>query len=200
MKQKKFYHIIAIFIFVFSTIYFLGCYTTFKHPKLAKMAEPDSTGFYHNGDVTFNDDCSSCHAQVTPYAEHSTDMYNDPLYNENYEWNYYFVTPWWYDEYYYYETQPVRNNDNLDPTQRRDFDRRETTEAPRAGAGIPDPSRPSLSKTRNDNPPTNSTNQQRHERRESVSTNKDNLKKPAAPASTGNSVEQKKEEKKKKEN
>lgn len=152
---------------VFFYMLFSQCYTTFQHPTV--YVPVDSTTYYEQ-EVTFADDCSQCHSDEKSKIENQNDIYAEPLYQQNYMWNYYFVTPWWYDPYYYSGTTPATaEDDNLPPTQRRDFDRRNTSPMPSYGA--PAPSSPTLSKPRSGSSRRSASapQQKRNERRQSVS-------------------------------
>ena len=124
--MKKFYFHSPIILLAGIVFYFLfsQCYTTFQHPIV--YVPVDSTSYYEQ-EVTFADDCSQCHEDQKKYIEHETDIYADPVYQQNYSWNYYYMTPWWYDPYYYYgDNNAMADDDQLAPTQRRDFGRRDT--------------------------------------------------------------------------
>ena len=164
MKHKTFYSpfflLISILLFSFS----ISCYTSFNHPVV--YLEADSTGFCQPVEVTLIDDCSGCHNQEDIYAESYSNLYNDPVYDESYDWNYYFVTPWWVEESYYYEEQAPENNEELRP-QRRGFDRGGADQAPRYGT--PSPSRPTLAKPASDTPTYSKPKPpKRNQRRQSV--------------------------------
>ncbi|HDP97812.1 MAG TPA: hypothetical protein ENN22_01345 [bacterium] len=154
------------------------CHTTFKHPQV--FFEADSTGYYHVEEVTYISDCSRCHEQQVSYAEHQNDIYQSTVYQDKYNWNYFFMTPWWFDDYYYYESRAMTDNNSLEPTQRREFDRRSSSDSARPGQGTPDPSRPSLSKQRSDNPASTST-PQRQDRRGAVSNPSSGQKESTTP-------------------
>ena len=181
MKPKFIYlpllFIVGIIVF-FSM--FLNCYTSFTHPTVYIETE-DSTGYIQTEEVTLIEDCSACHEQESPYVESYSNTYNDPIYEDNYDWNYYFVTPWWFDESYYYDEPRLKTNQNrLEPTQRRGFDRRDTTPMPRNSA--PRVDRPSLAKPGSDNNNISSPAplpNKRHERRQTVT--RDNVK-PSEPS------------------
>jgi len=195
MKKKIVYTPVFILAVVILYSLSLQCYTTFNHPKV--FVDADSTGYFHGEDVSLIDDCSSCHQQEEPYAMRESDIYDDQIYQDHYNWNYYYVTPWWFDEDYYYNSQPIRNTDSLEPTRRRDFGRRDPLNDIRPGTGSPNSSRPSLSKPQTDDtsPSTNPT--ARSERRSSVS-DKNKTKKSSAPKPKRVSREKKVEKKKKK--
>jgi len=194
--MKKIYSYSPIFFMAAIVFYvlFSQCYTTFQHPIV--YVPVDSTTYYEQ-EVTFADDCSQCHEDQKKYVENETDIYADPVYEQNYNWNYYYITPWWYDPYYYYgDNRPMAGEDQLEPTQRRDFGRRDTGPGPTYAA--PAPSSSSLSKSRTNNSSNNSSNYsppKRSERRQSVSTP---AKKSQPPASAPKRVSRTKEKKKEK--
>ena len=194
--MKKIFSYSPIFILIIFILFSLSiqCYTSFQHPKV--LVEADSAGYYYEEEITFADDCSSCHEQNTQYSENYSDIYDDPIYDESYNWNYYFVTPWWYDAYYY-EAQPVPSADDLAPTQRRDFDRRESSDGTRYAA--PSPSRPSLAKPKSESSSSsNSTPPRRHERRNKITNTPNKSKQSATPAPNRVSKKESKSKKKKK--
>ncbi len=116
-KQKFIFLLLSIIIILF----WGSCYTTFKHPEIYSAS--DSTGVYHSQEISFIEDCSSCHEQNNPINDTHLQVYDYPLYEDNYNWQYYYVMPWWVDEYYH-GSQRAESKDILQPTQRRDFDRR----------------------------------------------------------------------------
>ncbi len=179
--MKKIYFDFSLVLLAGIVFYFLfsQCYTTFQHPVV--YVPVDSTTYYEQ-EVTFADDCSQCHEEKQEYVENTTDIYADPVYQQNYNWNYYFVTPWWYDPYYYSgNNQAVGGDEQLAPTQRRDFDRRETPPGPNYAA--PAASSPSLAKPRSSNSSNRSTNASPPKRTPRRSTISSPTKKsqPAAP-------------------
>jgi hypothetical protein len=77
-----------------------GCYTVLRHPAPLDMAEDG----YENG---YSDQraCADCHADADLY--HYTDPHNAAWYNTYpAPWAYYYDTPWWYDDYWYYPSEP----------------------------------------------------------------------------------------------
>ncbi|NOZ60059.1 MAG: hypothetical protein GXO74_00105 [Calditrichaeota bacterium] len=177
--MKKIYLHSPIIFMVAILFYFLfsQCYTTFQHPTV--YVPVDSTSYYAQ-EVTFADDCSQCHEDQKKYVENETDIYADPIYEQNSDWNYYYMTPWWYDPYYYSgDSRTAVGDDQLAPTQRRDFDRRQ--KAPGPNYATPASSSPALSKSRSSGSSNNSSPSKRRERRHSVSTPAKKSQ-PAAPA------------------
>lgn len=122
MKKKKLtrhlFFILGVLLF-FAT---MQCYTTFKHPKI--YSDTDSTGVYHSEEVSFMDDCSACHEQNDPLIDPHLQIYDYPVYEQNYSWQYYYAIPWWVDEYYYEERDQSETNASLPAPARRGFDRR----------------------------------------------------------------------------
>ena len=109
-----------------------GCYTTFNHPPIYSYG--DSTDVYLADEVTFLDDCSSCHERDLAIEDTHHQLYDAPAYTDDYSWQYYYVTPWWIDEYYYLEEAQDNADSQLPATQRRGFDRREVPTSPSAAA------------------------------------------------------------------
>ena len=164
MKNKMIY---LALLFISLLIFFslsLNCYTTFQHPKVYIETE-DSTGVVETEEVTLMEDCSACHEQESPYVESYSNSYDDPVYEENYNWNYYFVTPWWFDDTYYYDEPRLKvEKDRLEPTQRRGMDRRGSAPMPRNTA--PRTDRPSLAKPGSDSNNSPAPAPQPHKRKE----------------------------------
>jgi len=181
MKWRIF-HIPILFLIIYGFIsLFSSCYTTFKHPAVYAEME-DSTGYFHNEkEIALIEDCSSCHEQESPYVQYDNDTYNDPVYEDNYNWNYYFVTPWWLDESYYYDEPRVKTNQNqLEPTRRRTTDRRDSAPMPRYGT--PRTDRPALAKPGSKSGTSSAPPQQPHkrnERRQTVTRDKVKTDKPS---------------------
>ncbi len=178
MKRKFIYTPIFLGLFIISLSVSMQCYTSFNHPTV--YVEADSAGYYYEQEVTFYDDCSSCHEQETPYVESSSDIYNDPVYNESYNWNYFFMTPWWFDEYYYYNEMPNQNDNYLEPPRKRDFGRRsDSADSPRYGT--PSPSSPVMAKPKSDDANRSSSPpRKRPSRRQDIS--REDLKPKTNPA------------------
>ncbi len=183
MKFKS----ILLPLFFLTTALFLmnsmSCYTTFKHPPVYTEME-DSTGYYHTEEeIALIDDCSSCHEQESPYVEYYDDNYNDPVYDDDYNWNYYFVTPWWFDEGYYYDEPRLKTTQSrIEPTQRRTTDRRDSAPMPRYTS--PRTDRPALAKPSSDSGRSSVPAPQPHkrnERRQTVTRDKVKTNKPATP-------------------
>ena len=184
------FSVLVFLLFVIS----IRCYTTFKHPQV--YSSSDSTDVYHSQEISFIDDCSSCHEQHNPINDPHLQVYDYPLYEENYSWQYYYVIPWWIDEYYYEENQELRSGDKLSAPQRRNFDRREISPSPATAS--PNASGASLSKpSSNEAAPETSTQPQpkkRHERRQSI-----NRESSKSEESTPTTPTRKKKEKENKE-
>jgi len=166
--------------------FFVQCYTTLRHPEVT--APRENSEFVHNGEVTFMDDCSSCHDQSATVAEPYQELYYSTDYEQDYNWEYYFVLPWWIDEYYYYESLPAAGNDPVHPPERRGFERGEIGGTP--SYSTPNMSQPALSKT-----PTTESNPsepaKRHERRDSAT----DQNKESTKSTTPEPVREKKEKK-----
>ena len=198
MKPKS----LLLPLFCLSTISFLlmsmSCYTTFTHPPVYTEME-DSTGYYHTEEeIALIDDCSSCHEQESPYVESYDDTYIDPVYEEDYNWNYYFVTPWWFDESYYYDEPRLKKAQNrIEPTQRRTTDRRDTAPMPRYGSSRADS--PVLAKPSSGSGNSSAPAPQPHKRNDRRQTvTRDNVKvnKPSTPPPKRTTRESSKEESK----
>ncbi len=182
---------VAVVLLFFIIIFWVRCYTTFKHPEIYSTS--DSTNVYYHEEITFIEDCSSCHEQNDPINDTHLQVYDYPLYQENYNWQYYYVIPWWIDEYYYQE-QPVSSEEKLPAPQRRDFDRRGMS--PSVTTESPNPPGISLSKpaTTDSTPgasPPPSKSPKRPKRREVIV--KEN---PGSQTSTTTTTSQEKKEKK----
>jgi len=166
MKQLKNTTIIFLSLVLLFLLAFVQCYTTFKHPEIYSAS--DSTGVYHSQEISFIEDCSSCHEQNNPINDAHLQVYDYPLYEDNYNWQYYYVMPWWVDEYYYGDQQ-TESKDILQPTQRRDFDRRDlpatsATSSPGvSGATLSKPSATSDSSTPASSEPKDKKRQERRE-------------------------------------
>jgi len=173
------------------------CYTTFKHPEISSDA--DSTSVYHSQQISFVEDCSSCHVQNDPINDAHLQVYDYPLYQENYSWQYYYVIPWWVDEYYY-EDHQAESGATLPPTQRRDFDRRgipATPATPSPAASGATLSKPAATGESSTAPSPQPTQQKRNERRGEV--NRDESKSQGtttAPTRSKKETKETKEEKK----
>lgn len=197
MNKKILIQPIFIVIVILILSLSMGCYTTFNHPKLDSYA--DSTGTYHYEGITFLDDCSSCHEQNTQINDAHLQVYDYPVYEENYNWQYYFVIPWWYDQYYYEDERQADANDRLPAPQRRDFDRREIPPSP--ATALPGASGSSLAKpSTSESTPAESPQpepKKRHERRQ-VTTGESSKSEKATTASPTRKEREKKETKKEK--
>jgi len=196
MKLKLIFSFLLLISFAIISSISLNCYTTFQHPTVY-IEEDDSTGFYHAEEVSLIDDCSACHEQKSPYVESYSETYNDEIYEENYNWNYYFVTPWWFDESYYYDEPRLQVEKNrLEPTQRRDFDRRGSAPMPRNT--MPRTDRPSLAKPSSNNSSSSSTTasqpKQRNERRQTIAPGNSKPNRSLAPPAKRESRESSKKE------
>lgn len=191
MKQIKNTRIIFSILGLFVFFTFVQCYTTFKHPEIYSAS--DSTGVYHSQEISFIEDCSSCHEQSNPLKDAHLQVYNYPQYEENYNWQYYYVMPWWVDEYYY-GSQPAESKELLQPTQRRDFDRRglpATSATASPGVSGATLSKPTSTSESSPAATTQPEEKKRQERREVV--NKDGSK--SQQSTTTTPTRTKKEEK-----
>jgi len=144
----------------------------------------DSTGYYHTEEeIALIDDCSSCHEQESPYVEYYDDTYNDPVYEDDYSWNYYFVTPWWFNETYYYDEPRLKTaKDRIEPTRRRTTDRRGSAPMPRytsPRSASPVLAKPSTDRGRSSVPAPQP--HKRNERRQTVTQDKVKTSKPTTP-------------------
>lgn len=175
----------------------MQCYTTFKHPKI--YSDSDSTGVYLSDEVTFIDDCSACHEQNNFLIDSHLQVYDYPIYEENYSWQYYYAIPWWVDEYYYEARTQNEQNASLPAPPRRDFDRRKIPPSPAtslSGVSGGSLSKPSSEKS---TAPTSSqpTPTKRNERRQ-VSTKDSNSKDSTGAGPARVKREEKKTKKEKK--
>ncbi|MCX6152301.1 MAG: hypothetical protein NTX22_17380 [Ignavibacteriales bacterium] len=102
----------AKFLFVIIIITFLslitGCYTILVHPSIENT---DENGYTYENNVTFYDDCSSCHKDIAPrnivtpeilkthpsYSNFSYYDLNEDYYSDSYfgNYGYYYNYPWW---------------------------------------------------------------------------------------------------------
>jgi hypothetical protein len=198
MKQIKITRLIFSVLGLLLLFSIFQCYTTFKHPEIYSYA--DSTDVYHSQEISFIEDCSSCHEQNDPINDAHLQVYDYPLYQENYNWQYYYVIPWWVDEYYY-EGQRQESGATLPPTQRRDFDRRgmpATPATPSPGVSGATLSKPAATSESSSQTTPQQNTQKRNERRQVV--NKDGTKsqESTTTAPTRNKKETKETKKKKK--
>lgn len=176
--------IILLSLFIFIIFFGSSCYTTFKHPEI--YSNSDSTETYHSKDINFAEDCSSCHVQDDPINDSHLQVYDYPLYQDNYKWDYYYVIPWWVDNYYYQDHHLAKQKDILPAPERRDFDRREipasaaTPSAATSGATL---SKPNSNETTPASSSSEPQPQKRNERREIVPRDKTDSKQatPTAP-------------------
>jgi hypothetical protein len=179
MKQSKITGLIFLIFGFLMFLIFFQCYTTFKHPPISSNA--DSTEAYHSKEINFLEDCSSCHEQNNPINDSHLQVYDDPLYQDNYNWQYYYVIPWWIDAYYY-EDNMAQQKDILPAPQRRDFDRRETpTSSATPSSGTPGASlaKPSTNTSSSSEPSSSETPpQKRNERREIAAKEKSQSQQP----------------------
>lgn len=178
MKAKRILPISPIVIVMATCFLLAQCYTTFRHPILYSMA--DSLAAPLPQEVTFMDNCSSCHDQTHPLIHSPANFQGDPMMDRNYSWQYFYTMPWWLDSYYY-ENQPANLEDRLPPTERRDFDRREVP--PSSAVENPAGGVPSLSKPASETPPpaVAPPPPQRHERRQITTNGSTKVERPAAP-------------------
>jgi len=185
---------ISIFLLFLITI---RCYTTFKHPQVYSTS--DSTDVYYSEEITFLNDCSSCHEQNNPVNDPHLQVYDYPLYEENYSWQYYYIIPWWIDEYYYEEDQEVKPEDKLPAPQRRNFDRRGISPSPATTS--PNASGASLSKPSTNEASTETSPQpepkKRQERRQVVNKESQKSQKSITPIPTRKKKQKDKKETKK---
>jgi len=168
MKQTRITGLIFSIVGLLMCLIFVQCYTTFKHPQV--YLNSDSTDDYHTKEISFLEDCSSCHEQNSPINDSHLQVYGNPLYQDNYNWQYYYVIPWWIDAYYY-ENQLTQQKDVLPAPQRRDFDRRDTSPSsatPSSGTPGASISKPAISPSSSDTSASGEQPQQRNERREIV--------------------------------
>ena len=191
--QTRFF--IALWIII---VLFASCYTTFNHPPI--YTYDDSTGVYTAETVTFMDDCASCHEQDLAVSVPDNHLYSDPIYYDDYSWQYYYAIPWWVDDYYYMEKAPENIENQLPATQRRDHDRRETPSSPAAAAPGGTPPTSSLAKpSTEDHAPVVDPPKppERHERRQVVTPDNTRIERQAPPPETppAEKKEMKKEEK-----
>lgn len=143
----------------------MNCYTTFRHPRVHSSS--DSSEVNHSAEITFQDDCSSCHEPNQTINDPYAPVYENPIYEQKDNWGYYYAIPWWSDQYYY-ENRQAKMNDNLPPTQKRDFDRREGTPSPAIatpGVSTPTLSKPAAKETTEPAPASSQQPIKRHERR-----------------------------------
>ncbi len=162
--------LIAVLLSLFIIISFgSSCYTTFKHPQV--FTGSDSTDVYHSQEINFAEDCSSCHEQNNPINDSHLQLYDNKNYQDDYNWQYYYVIPWWVDEYYY-EEQLTPKKDVLPAPQRRDFDRRDipaSSATPASGTSGTTLAKPSADNSSSSNAPNSTTQpKKRNERREIV--------------------------------
>ena len=119
----------------------VGCYTTFKHPHVENTAiEEEEYQEYH---VSHMDDCSQCHVDDQIYYQYGYDAYNDVDVNtyNSYNWDYYHDTPWWSAPVYYSSPSPGKSGSaSLPPTQKRDYQRRNTSGSNVSTSSPPPPS------------------------------------------------------------
>lgn len=179
MKAKPIFPIISIGVTIATCFLLAQCYTTLRHPILYSVA--DSLAAPQPQEVTFMDDCSSCHNQTHPLIHSPVAFRGEPMTDHDYSWQYFYTMPWWLDSYYY-EDSPADLENPLPPTERRNFDRREVpsssaVESPAGGT-------PALSKPASDVPSPAAPPPpppQRHERRQ-ISTGESNkVERPATP-------------------
>lgn len=188
---------ITIVLIIFIIIIGGSCYTTFKHPKIYSTA--DSTYVYQHDEITFIEDCSSCHDQNDPITDTHLQVYDYPLYQDNYNWQYYYVIPWWVDEYYYQE-QSISSPDNLPAPQRRDFDRREMSPSVTTESSIPPGvslSKPTTTDTTPEQTPPATQSPKRQKRREVIVKENPGSQKSTTTTSTQEKKEKKEAKKKK---
>ena len=140
MRQKINCFCFLLFLFIVVSFSF-QCYKTINHPIVNYPA--DSTGYYYSKEITPIDDCSSCHKEELNNIESNFDIYNEPIYYQNYNWNYFFVTPWWYDQSYYEQEEIAQEQENLRPPD-RNFGRGAAKQSPLIAT--PNQSRPALAK------------------------------------------------------
>lgn len=182
MKQTYIIRILFSSLILLLFVIFVQCYTTFKHPEI--FSHSDSTEVYHSKEINFLEDCSSCHVQDDPVNDSHLQVYDNPLYQDNYNWQYYYVMPWWIDDYYY-QDHLASQKDVLPAPQRRDFDRREMPASSATPATVT--SGATLSKPANSEPspaPSSSESQpqKRNERREVVPREKSDSKQSTTTA------------------
>lgn len=178
MKAKPIFPIISIGVTMATCFLLAQCYTTLRHPILYSVA--DSLAAPQPQEVTFMDDCSSCHNQTHPLIHSPVAFQGQPMTDHDYSWQYFYALPWWLDSYYY-ENSPADLENPLPPTERRNFDRREVP--PSSAVENPVGGTPALSKPASDGPSPAAAPPppQRHERRQ-ISTGESNkVERPATP-------------------
>ena len=173
--QKLLFSILIIFLCCF-----INCYTAFNHPDIYSESDADSTNTYYNSDeIVFTDNCQRCHEQEMILTENYDEIYESVI--DDYDWQYYFLTPWWVDDYYYRSVQAQTGKSELPPTQKRDFGRGHLNSPPRIVT--PTISRPTLAKPSNSESSTTSGPTKRPARRETV-TNQSSTSKNDSAAKT----------------
>ncbi len=183
MKQTKIARFICSILVFLLFLIFAQCYTAFKHPEIYSYS--DSTQVYHSKEINFLEDCSSCHVQDDPVNDSHLQVYDHPLYQDNYNWQYYYVIPWWVDNYYY-QDHLAKQKDILPAPQRRDFDRREmpaSSASPSTVTSGATLSKPNSNETTPASSSSETQPQKRNERREVVPRDKKDSKQstPTAP-------------------
>ncbi len=182
MKSFKTFRLFILMTAVVASLVGMQCYTTFRHPLV--FSSSDSTDVAIAKQVDFLYDCSSCHERNNPIDNSHWQLYDSQRLQDNYNWQYYYVIPWWVDAYYY-EDGKGQQSQPLPATQRRDFDRREpgASQAVPAG-GTPGTSlaRPAAGTSSSETPPPEPAPPRRNERREIGSREDPNAGQPANPA------------------
>lgn len=198
MSNKKLlnsHYLISLSMFILFC-FLVQCYTTFKHPQIYSYS--DSTDVYLTEEVTYMDDCSSCHDQNSPVNDPHYHLYQSRIYEENYNWQYYYVNPWWIDEHYNEELEKELN-EKLPATQQRNFDRRDIPPSPATvtpnSATSPSLSKPSTSEPA---PPESPQPKKRHERRKAITKESSKSEKSATSTPTRKKRDQKETKKEKK--
>jgi len=190
MKLKSIHRPVILCVVLLLSCFSIQCYTTLRHPSVVLQQE-GSEG-YHSSEITFMDDCSACHEQSSAITEPYSEIYYDSVYDQDYEWQYFFDLPWWIDEYYY-ESYPADLGSPVRPPERRPFEKGEIGTTPMHVT--PSTSRPALSKTpssdSNSSQPT-----QRHGRREAMTNKNKESAKSTTPAPTREKKDKKTKKKK----
>lgn len=190
MKTKTHHRPVMWGLIIVLSLFSVQCYTTLRHPDVALQQEEGES--YHNTEITFVDDCSSCHEQSSTVADPYVEIYYDPAYELDYDWQYFFDLPWWIDEYYY-QPQPAELASPIHPPEKRPFDKGEIGTTPMHVT--PSTSRPALTKTPSSESET-AQPAQRHDRRDALTNQNKESSKSTTPAPTREKKDKKSTKKK----
>lgn len=190
MIQKLSHRVVLFMLILLVSSFLTRCYTTLRHPEVVLDAE-DMEGYQHS-EISFIDDCSACHEQHSSVTESYGNIYYEPAYDLNYDWQYFFETPWWIDEYYY-QPQPAEMASPIRPPAKRPFEKGQIGSTPMHVT--PSTSRPALSKTESSDDNL-SKQTKRHVRREIVTNRNNESTKLTPPAPTRERKEKKSKKKK----